>query len=398
MVQRSQRRWNVIAISAVIVAAVLALTAVSRLNVPAFINRDSVQLISTSTGLDRRPLRGERLTAEQQELDQQQLEHSQYTIKVGVYANSTSELELNVPSFTGSGYIWLIWEEPFQRYLNQSGTSVENNLLVLNALLSNASVNLTPVGPPQVMADGSHYQLLSFRGRYYIDHSSFRRYPFLSLSLPIAVEPNDTDGQLSYQNLRLIPDQQNSGIGLYADIIGWLVQGWSIAEYRHHYDTNFGLPGGVVDYSQIIYEIALGTSAWSSFWRLLLPLAIVMIMVLLVFKVRADEQDARSSIPVTVLLTLVFLQQAYRDRLPDLPYLTFLDQIYVVAYVVTLLAFVLVIWIGRRYAEAETLADESIKSLMLKRIERLDVIWPLAVVSLGAAAIAVIWVMIPQTV
>jgi hypothetical protein len=88
------------------------------------------------------------------------------------------------------------------------------------------------------------------------------------------------------------------------------------------------------------FEISYGTSSWSSFWRLLLPLSVLMAMVLLVFKVRPDEQDARASIPVTVLLTLVFLQQTYRDKLPDLPFLTFLDQVYVVAYVVTLAAFV----------------------------------------------------------
>ena len=68
-------------------------------------------------------------------------------------------------------------------------------------------------------------------------------------------------------------------------------------------------------------------------WNLLAAVAllVVMAMVLLVFKVRPDEQDARAGIPVTVLLTLVFLQQTYRDELPQLPFLTFLDQVYVIA-------------------------------------------------------------------
>jgi len=71
----------------------------------------------------------------------------------------------------------------------------------------------------------------------------------------------------------------------------------------------------------------------------MLPLLVVMVMVLLVFKIRPDEQDARAGIPVTVLLTLVFLQQVYRGELPDLPFLTFFDQVYVIAYVITLFAF-----------------------------------------------------------
>ncbi|MCP4817091.1 MAG: hypothetical protein GY888_31640, partial [Planctomycetaceae bacterium] len=184
---------------------------------------------------------------------------------------------------------------------------------------------------------------------FYIDKASFRHFPFVTVSLPLVLEMEDVNGSLDYPHFRFEPDIQNSGMGLFAEIIGWLNRGWSIAEYRHNYATNFGLGGSADDYSLVIFDISFGTSSWSAFWRLMLPLLVVMAMVLLVFKVRADEQDARAGIPVTVLLTLVFLQQTYREELPDLPYLTFLDQVYVIAYVVTLLAFILVIFIGRRY-------------------------------------------------
>ena len=185
-------------------------------------------------------------------------------------------------------------------------------------------------------------------------------------------------------------------MGLYARIIGWLNGGWSIAEYRHHYATNLGQGGDERDFSQILYEISFGTSAWAAFWRLFLPVIIVMTMVLLVFKVRADEQDARASIPVTVLLTLVFLQEGYRSRLPDLPYLTFLDQIYVVSYVVTLVAFVLVLWIGRRYGSMEQMADGPAKESLQNHLNRLDELWPFLVVVLAGTAIVACWLSIPD--
>ena len=184
-------------------------------------------------------------------------------------------------------------------------------------------------------------------------------------------------------------------MGFNARILGWLNQGWSIAEYRHQYATNFGQGGSESDYSLVLFEISFGTSAWASVWRLLLPLAVLMAMVLLVFKVRPDEQDARASIPVTVLLTLVFLQQTYRGDLPLLPFLTFLDQVYVVAYVVTLVAFVLVIWIGRRYADMEEMEDPEMKALVRDRLEQLDNSWPVVVVIFSSLAIAVAWFTIP---
>jgi hypothetical protein len=185
-------------------------------------------------------------------------------------------------------------------------------------------------------------------------------------------------------------------MGLYARIIGWLNTGWSIAEYRRHYATNFGLGGEESAYSQILFEISYGTSSRSSFWRLLLPLFVLMAMVLLVFKARSAEHDDRASITVTVLLALVFLQQAYRDKLPDLPLLTFLDQVYVVACVVTLAAFMLVLWIGRRYAVMESIEDPAEKQALLLHLNRLDDTWPLVVLMPGGAAITFCWMTIRQ--
>jgi len=406
MTQRQQRRWNLIAIAAVVIAGILAISAITWLDNPQVANRDTLRPISASEALitqaNRVPRNGwsglqkERLSDDEQRQQQKDLQAAPYQIEAGIYTTSTSELDLNVPSFNGIGYIWLRWQEPFQQYLERNMATIDERMVLLNRLISDANPSLEPISKnPQKEPDGSYYQLFSFKGRYYINEASFRHYPFMRVSLPIALEADDIDGQLDYSQLRFKPDTQNSGIGLYAHIIGWLNHGWSIAEYRHHYATNFGLGGPESDYSQVLYEISFGTSAWASFWRLLLPLGVVMSMVLLVFKVRSDEQDARASIPVTVLLTLVFLQQSYRAQLPDLPFLTFLDKVYVVAYVVTLAAFVLVIWIGRRYSSMEHMAEGSAKQMLMQKLERLDVIWPLLVVVFGALAIAICWLTLP---
>ena len=342
-------------------------------------------------------MRGDQLSTGEERVDRAELERAKYKVEVGVYSTSNYELDLTVPSYSSSGYVWLRWEEPMQRYVETHGGDISSLFIVLNTLLSDKDSSLGPVGETPVrLADGSYYQLFTYIGRYYVDKASFRHYPFMNISLPVVIEPNDVDGELGYRDLRLIPEIRNSGMGLYARIIGWLNTGWSISEYRHHYATNFGLGGEENDYSQILFEISYGTSSWASFWRLLLPLSVLMVMVLLVFKVRPDEQDARASIPVTVLLTLVFLQQTYRDKLPDLPFLTFLDQVYVVAYVVTLAAFVLVLWIGRRYAVMESIEDIAEKQALRQQLNRLDDTWPLVVVLVGGAAITFCWMTIPQ--
>ena len=394
---------------AVVLAAILAILGIGRIDVSPVQSRDALRLSSASRTLTTLPLgekppigvwsamRGDQLSTGEERVDRAELEQAPYKVQVGVYSTSTYELDLTVPSYSSNGYVWLRWEEPMQRYVESRGGDISSFFIVLNTLLSDKGSSLVPVGQaPIKLADSSYYQLFTYVGRYYVDRASFRHYPFMTISLPLVIEVNDVDGQLGYRNLRLIPETRNSGMGLYARIIGWLNTGWSIAEYRHHYATNFGLGGEENDYSQILFEISYGTSSWSSFWRLLLPLAVLMTMVLLVFKVRPDEQDARASIPVTVLLTLVFLQQTYRDQLPDLPFLTFLDQVYVVAYVVTLAAFVLVLWIGRRYAVMESLEDPVAKEVLLRHLQRLDDTWPLVVVLVGGVAITFCWITIPQ--
>jgi hypothetical protein len=385
---------------------ILALMAISRIDVLQVRSRDNLRLASAARALNTDPrdlppsrwstLRGTLLSDDEARTDQKELEKATTHVKVGIYANTTSELELGVPSYAASGYVWLIWDGTLQTYLESKNATIAERFSLINTLITDAPPQLEPVGEkPERLADGSFYQLFTFRGRYYVDKASFRHYPFMSVSLPLALEVNDVDGGLSYSQLRLEPDIRNSGMGLFAHIIGWINQGWSIAEYRHHYASNFGWGGQEHDYSLVLFETSFGTSSWASFWRLLLPLIVLMAMVLLVFKVRPDEQDARASIPVTVLLTLVFLQQSYRDELPALPFLTFIDQVYVIAYIVTLFAFVLVIWIGRRYAAMEMLEEGQERESLRHRLEDLDSSWPLVVVAFSAAAITVCWMLIP---
>ena len=406
MASKKKKHWNILAVVSILLAGLLALTGINKLDVGRVPSRDALRLSSASRALttDRRrllgdswtSLRGEKLTGQEMALDQQGLDEAEHHVQVGIYVSNTYDLDLSVPSYSSNGYVWLRWGEDLQRYLNEQDQTIEQGISLVNVLVSDADPVLTPLSSAPVHnEDGSYYQLFTYIGRFYIDKASFRHFPFVTVSLPLVLEMEDVNGALDYPHFRFEPDIQNSGMGLFAEIIGWLNRGWSIAEYRHNYATNFGLGGSADDYSLVIFDISFGTSSWSAFWRLMLPLLVVMAMVLLVFKVRADEQDARAGIPVTVLLTLVFLQQTYRDELPDLPFLTFLDQVYVIAYVVTLLAFILVIFIGRRYGELDEMPEGEARDRKREHLEQLDEIWPLTVVIFSSISIFGCWITLP---
>lgn len=405
MAPLKEKRWNLLAAVALLVAVILAVTGISQLNFKGQDRGDSLTLSSAPRHEVLHPhqqavdgwssLRSPPLEQEELRVDASNADQARYRVKVGIYTTNTYDLDLRVPSFDANGYVWMSWEEPLQQYLEENKLSLSDRVILLNELLSDADPGLKAIGEPERLADGSYYQLFNFIGRFYIDHASFRHFPFITVSLPVVLETDDVDGVFEYANLRFIPDVENSGIGLFSGIIGWRKRSWSIAEYRHNYATNFALGGDPVAYSTVVFDIAFGTSSWSAFWRLVLPLLVVMAMVLLVFKVRPDEQDARAGIPVTVLLTLVFLQQTYRDELPQLPFLTFLDQVYVIAFVVTLLAFVLVLWIGRRYGELNDMPAGPEQEAMARRLHTLDEIWPLSVVAFTTVSVAICWFSMP---
>ena len=264
------------------------------------------------------------------ELDRQQLSRTPMKVSVGIYAMNNYGIDPQVPSFDSTGYMWFKWGDELQQYLLKSGLDVWKVMSPVNLLdiPQSADTVMVPTGSdkPIKMKDGTWYQTVAYKGKFYIDRKDFRRHPFTRLSLPIMLEADDI--LLSYGNFRIVPDLQGSGIGQFIDAnTGWVNLGWSMAEYKHHYDTDFGFGEGASDYSQLVFDVTYASDPWSAFWKILVPLATVMAMVVGATKMDPEQWEVRLTMPVTVLLTLVFLQQSQDSAMPRLPYLTFLDEV-----------------------------------------------------------------------
>ena len=315
-------------------------------------------------------------------------------IKMGLYAINNYNINLQSPSFESSGYWWLKWGDDLQAYLT------ENNLKIWKVLTPVNLINIpqyadsvfipTGNGKPTLMPDGSWYLTGAYSGEFFIDRSDFRRHPFTTLSLPIMIEADDI--MLNSSKLEISPDTQGSGIGQFIDSnLGWINQGWTLASYRHHYDSDFGFGEGASDFSQLIFEVKYSTSSWLSFWKILVPLMIVVAMIAGATKLETAHYDVRLTLPVTVLLTLVFMQQTHDANLPQLPYLTFLDEVYVVSYILTLGSFVMMLWACRRYYAALKIEDYAVRELELKKLDKSDDYWPTYVIGIGMIALVICW-------
>lgn len=327
-------------------------------------------------------------------LDQERLKHTPLTLKVGVYAMNNYAINLQVPSFSSTGYVWFKWDQAVQDYFQAHGLKVWKVVTPINLLdIPQAADSVfQPIGEdrPLRMADGSYYQIVSYKGEFFVDRADFTQHPFTRVSLPIMLEPDDIE--LSYGMLRLMPDLEGSGVGQFIDRSnGWIDIGWDLGEYRHHYATDFGFGEGASDYSQMVFQVVYASSAWYSFWKLLVPLLTVMAMVVGATKMDPEQWEVRLTLPVTVLLALVFLQQGYSADLPQLPYLTFIDEVYVVAYSLTIGSFLLMLWGCRRYYRALQIPSEPERQEALRRLDLSDDAWPAAVILVGIVAVAICW-------
>jgi hypothetical protein len=396
------KNWNAAALGVALLSIVLMVLAVLSVDRAPSPIADGLRLTTTpSAGLNAPWMRQDSLLqrdghASRGEViaDAPAADSHAMVVKVGLYGVNHYNIDLKVPSFDSTGYVWFQWDQSMQHYLQSHGLKIWTLIAPINLLNIPQSADsvFQPIGAdaPIRKPDGSYYQIVAYKGTFFVDRTDFRRHPFTLLSLPIMLEADDIN--LAYPALRLEPDLSGTGSGQFvANSNGWINLGWSIAEYRHHYATDFGFGQGTSDYSQLVYEVTTSTAAWSSFWKLLVPLMIVMAMIVGATKMDPAQWEVRLTLPITVLLTLVFLQQGYSSELPPLHYLSFLDELYVVAYALTLGAFLLMLWGCRRYYKALDIQDEALRQIILTRLDRSDDSWPAAVMLAGVVAGVICW-------
>ena len=197
---------------------------------------------------------------------------------------------------------------------------------------------------------------------------------------------------LSYNRLRLLPDIRGSGIGQFVHAnTGWVNRGLTLTTYKHHYDTDFGFEEPASDFSQLVFALKYASSTWAAFWKVIVPLIIVVAMIVGITKLDTTDFNTRLALPVSVLLTLVFMQQAHDSSLPRLPYLTFLDEVYVVAYILALVSFIITIWASRRYYKAINIQAPEMQAIELDKLGKCDDYWPTFAILAGMISLIIAW-------
>ena len=292
-------------------------------------------------------------------------------IQLGAYLENIYLFSSDDGTFDADGTVWLIFPEQAERLLRERELSPADLLHFVNRI-DDYDFSMEPrQKEPLRLSDGRFYQAFRFSGHFYVNDLDFHRFPFQTIRLPLVFELYEMGTEAGPPVLNLRPDRAASGVASYVSLVGYRTVGFHIASGTRDYATDFGL-GDAGSRShrtgQVSFVVSYQRSVNSALLTLFLPLVVLMALVLFSPMLSASLWDVRLGIPPMALLTLIFLQQGYRDKLPELPYITFMDVIYNLCYFVNLILFALFLWGSNRLH----LASEEARPDVVRSLDAID--------------------------
>lgn len=291
-------------------------------------------------------------------------------LRIGVYIDNIYLNSQSTQTYDVDGWVWLRWPEKLEEARIKHHATPEQFLNFANRI-DDFEFLLEPVyANVQHQQDGNYYQRFRFSGHFYVQHQDYRRYPFLTLTLPLMMELPELPWLRGSFPLTLTPDIEHSGLGEFIDLEGFITQGLQINRYQHQYASTFGEETTLNPESrpQIHFGVKYQQSFSASFQKYFVPLIVVMVLSLMAPSLSASYWDARIGFPPTAILTMIFLQQETRADLPNLPYLTFIDMIYNTSYFANMLLFISFVWASNTLHHAK---DDN-RDATIARIDRVD--------------------------
>lgn len=296
------------------------------------------------------------------------LQSQAISMEVGIHADSLYELSLAQKNYFVDGRFWLEWPNNVQEWMKREQLAPLEVVDFVNQVEDWNSEVMPDISEPQQRPDGTWHQSFRFSSHFDVRDIDLRKYPFGTLQLPIILQVVPAYSVVDGRPLLLLPERNQQGIiGEDAGLDGYSLVSATLEPVVRTYRTDYGLKR-LVRVSQVQCLFNYRSSFWPGFIKYVLPMAIILLLVLVSPYLESSLGDVRLAIPSTALLTLVFLQQGYSAGLPQTPYLSYLDKLYAVTYLICIGLFILFIWSSNRYAAA---ADDQ-KAAVQVKLDRVD--------------------------
>ena len=290
-------------------------------------------------------------------------------VTVGFYGVNAYEIETSSNTFQFKGYMWLRWKgdaDPVSTL--EFANSVEEWGLMVT--------NLTE--KPVVLPTGENLQTMRIQGRFF-QPFQLEKYPLDKQQLNIYIEDSVNDAHsIVYQ-----ADTSDSGYDGTFKVPGWNLTSLSSKSLVHNYNSSFGDPSAAsAGYSALQFSFNIERVQNLFWWKLLLPLLLVLITNWLALLLSPKLAEIRTAMPATALLTTVFLQQSSLDAIPQVSSLVLMDFIYVLAYLMIVLTFAQIVWDNHH-----TKDEDPAKIAQVQRLDRISILVQVVAFAVGLAVL-----------
>ncbi len=293
-------------------------------------------------------------------------------VLVGAYINDIQQLDFKTNNYVIDLYVWFRWTSP--------DTDPSKSMEFMNRYASDDNRRDELTDAPEAMPDGSNYAILRYQGRF-------------STKFPLEAYPFDT------QTLKVIMEDTLAGAAEQAYVAdgktpviidpiitlpGFKVGKPTMQITTNTYPTNFGdlSKPKAEPYSRIVISVPVTRPVIAMSLKTFVPIILIVICASLVFFVRPRYVEGRIGLGITALLTLVALQLTATAGLPDVDYLMMLDKVFLLAYLLIIMALACVVMTSWQAADPDAEA----------KIKRTDRIWAAGLIAAYVIAnAAILW-------
>jgi hypothetical protein len=253
-------------------------------------------------------------------------------VTIGAYINDIQSIDLREHSYAADIYIWFRWRDATLKPYE----TVE----MVNPFELWGHVSKPQYDQPIELPDGEFYQVIRVQGKF--SHKFFfTSYPFDRQELIFEFE----DSANETNRLRFVADRQPMAVNANLKLPGYEIGIPRLSVKSVNYPTQFGdlRLSEPNSYSRVSISLPIRRPIFNSFIKMLLPVFCVVLAASLMLRLKATYVDARIGVGITALLTVVAMQLAANDTMPNVDYLVLMDKIDVCAYAYVLAGLAIVL-------------------------------------------------------
>jgi len=262
-------------------------------------------------------------------------------LNVGIYVRAVS-MNNKEQQATIDMYYWYRFKLP---------ADTSNLALYYNLEITNGDLLFNEIHEEKVIGD-AYYVAGRMKGVFHFV-ADYENYPFDKQKLMIQFEHPTFEvadivlvpDRASYLKCKARPGMWGLSKNLKAD--GLIIRKSEFVAGERIYETDFGDPNieePNSTYGNLTFYIFVSRDFLPYVLKFMLPLIIIVSLAYLVFYIPAESLDLAAGLTVTSLLAGIAFQWTVSDDLPEVGYLTCVDKIFYLSYVLIMLAMAQTVW------------------------------------------------------